>query len=75
VLYESLLLCAANGNTAAAGFIHIPATLARRVTGRPTGAEESTLDWENALAGGLEIVRVCLGRPAPVRRKPLSRAR
>jgi len=50
------------------GFIHIPATL-----GRPGGANRGrvggrTLTWEQAHAGGLEILAACLRRPAPLAR-------
>lgn len=46
------------------GFIHVPATLAR-----PGGANRGRtgacpLTWEQAVAGGLEILAACLGRPA-----------
>ena len=75
VLYTSLLICAAPGQTAAAGFIHIPTTLARREKGTPSVEDGGALDWEGALAGGLEIIRTCLGRPAPARPPPRVRVK
>lgn len=44
-------------------------TLEPRSTLEPHSTLESrsTLDWEGALLGGLEIIRVCLGRPPPAR--------
>jgi pyroglutamyl-peptidase len=69
ILYKSLAICEAPGQTAAAGFIHLPVSLPRREKGDV--ADGSALDWEGALAGGLEIIRTCLGRPATTRRPAL----
>ena len=62
-LYHSLG-CARNAPGRRVGFIHIPATL-----GRPGGANRGrvgsrTLTWEQAHAGGLEILAACLHLPA-----------
>lgn len=63
VLYESLMLAESAHPPATAGFVHIPATLTRA----DAASVRSALDWESALLGSLEIVRACLGRPAPAR--------
>jgi pyroglutamyl-peptidase len=59
LLYHTLAAAPPNRR---AGFIHLPATLAR--PGGPnrgrTGA--CPLTWEQALEGGLEILATCLGR-------------
>jgi pyroglutamyl-peptidase len=62
-LYHSLG-CARNAPGRRVGFIHIPATL-----GRPGGANRGRigsrrLTWEQAHAGGLEILAACLHLPA-----------
>ena len=63
-LYHSLV-CAKDEAAAGrrVGFVHIPATLAR--PGGPnrgrTGA--CPLTWEETVAGALEILAACLGRP------------
>jgi pyroglutamyl-peptidase len=68
VLYQSLTLAAKNG--AAAGFVHIPTRLGPQSEATPVSKRrEGPLHWEGALEGGLEIVRVCLGRPPPARVK------
>lgn len=63
-LYHSLA-CAREGPGRRVGFIHIPATLAR-----PGGANRGRvgacpLTWEQAVAGGLEVLAACLGRQLP----------
>ena len=59
VLYHSLRLASAMDAPAAVGFVHIPTELADLAAGNPgrrlTGIE--------ALAGGIEIIRTCLGLP------------
>lgn len=57
ILYRSLELASRAG--VAAGFIHIPADFA-----------SAKFDFEMAVAGGLEIVRACLGRPVANPRPP-----
>ena len=63
-LYHSLG-CARERPGCRVGFIHIPATL-----GRPGAANRGrvggrTLTWEQAHAGGLEILAACLRLPLP----------
>jgi pyroglutamyl-peptidase len=60
-LYNSL---ASADDSRRVGFIHVPATLSRPGgpnRGRPGACP---LTWEQALAGSLEILALCLGRPA-----------
>jgi pyroglutamyl-peptidase len=64
-LYTALGLAAEGRAAAAVGFVHIPVSLERR--GAEASAPVRRLDWEGALAGGLEIIRACLGRPVPAR--------
>lgn len=56
VFYRSLQHAVALPHAAMAGFIHIPPTLATE----PTSATTRAFDWNVALLGALEIVRVCL---------------
>ena len=67
VLYHAL----AAARPAMTGLVHIPALLAAEGGGTSGPAARSLLDWETAVSGGLEIIRVCLGRPAPARLKRL----
>jgi pyroglutamyl-peptidase len=64
-LYTALALADEGPRTPAIGFVHIPVSLERRGNGKPVRGRR--LDWEGALAGGLEIIRACLGRPVPAR--------
>jgi len=64
-LYTALGLAADGRAAPAVGFVHIPVSLERRGAERPSRGR--SLDWEGALAGGLEIIRTCLGRPLPAR--------
>lgn len=57
-LYAALGLASDGHAAPAVGFIHIPVSLGRGGTGQPRG-----LAWEDALVGGLEIIRACMGRP------------
>jgi len=52
ILYHSL--AAARKDASRRGFIHVP-------PGLLNGMAHCQLDWDGALAGGLEIVRACLG--------------
>jgi hypothetical protein len=63
----ALGLAAGSGDAAGVGFVHIPPVLERRRTQASAG--DRRLDWEGALAGGLEIIRACLGRPLTARRE------
>lgn len=56
VLYRALMLASMSEMPLTAGFIHIPPVL-----GEHSG-QGTPLDWNMALAGGLEIVGACLGR-------------
>lgn len=55
VLFHALCLAEAENGTSA-GFIHIPASIAEYGTTRALG-------WDMAIAGGIEIIRACLGLP------------
>lgn len=58
LLYHSLGVATTPGRSRLTGFIHVPAVLAD--SGGGTHAAAHGLDWDGALAGGLEIVAVCL---------------
>jgi pyroglutamyl-peptidase len=63
-LYHSLA-CARDAPGRRVGFVHIPATLAR-----PGGVNRGRvgacpLTWQQAVAGGLEILAACLGNNLP----------
>lgn len=62
-LYTALRLATEGRVPPSVGFIHIPSMLERR--GAAAAVRKGHLDWEGALAGGLEIIRACLGRPLP----------
>lgn len=67
VLYQSLLIAEEHEQTEAVGFFHIPKAIRpAEIKSRKSG--EIQFDWGTALAGGLEIIRTCLGRPPPSRR-------
>ncbi|HXF53453.1 MAG TPA: pyroglutamyl-peptidase I [Hyphomicrobiaceae bacterium] len=56
ILYHSL--AAAREDASRRGFVHVPPGIAN-------GMARCQLDWNSAVIGGLEIVRTCLGGPAP----------
>jgi pyroglutamyl-peptidase len=62
-LYHSLM-CARAMPGRRVGFIHIPATLGRAGAANRGRVGGRTLTWEQARAGGLEILAACLGRQA-----------
>lgn len=65
VLYRSLELALAAREPVKVGFVHIPHILP------PVGSSGiGPLDFNQALAGGLEVIRAALGRP-PSRRAPV----
>jgi pyroglutamyl-peptidase len=72
-LYTALGLAAESRAAPAIGFVHIPVSLERRAAVARLG--DRRLDWEGALAGGLEIIRACLGRPVPARTDPVRDAK
>lgn len=53
VLYHSLTRTGARGGRPMAGFIHLPANLGG-------GTRPDPMSWQDAVAGGLEILDVCL---------------
>ncbi len=66
LLYHSLLrVREARGRRV--GFIHIPAALARPGGANRGRSGASPLSWDQALAGSLEILAACLGRPLPLK--------
>ena len=69
ILYHALMLAEKRPAPTAVGFIHIPSSLVPRNERTTARSSKCALDWESALLGGLEIVRVCLGRPPSTRVK------
>ncbi len=68
VLYHSLAAARAQPMPRLAGFVHIPAGLARQGRHGQQIDPDCALDWKTAIAGGLEIIAACLehaGAPAP----------
>jgi pyroglutamyl-peptidase len=65
-LYHSLG-CAREAPGRRVGFIHIPATLGRPGAANRGRVGASRLSWEQAQAGGLEILAACLGQHATSR--------
>lgn len=65
IFYRTLHHAAALPSPAIAGFIHIPSTLADPAPEQ--GSVPRPFDWNVALLGSVEIIRVCLGlAPKPV---------
>lgn len=62
-LFNSLIL-ARDTPGRRTGFIHVPTNLALARGVGPGLAGGSRLTWEQAVAGGLEILAACLGRPS-----------
>lgn len=54
LLYHSLTAALELSTPFVAGFVHLPASLAA------TGEAECPLSWDDALAGGIEIIAACL---------------
>lgn len=59
IFYRTLIHAAALPRTTVAGFIHLPSQLAERGDARHTATRP--FDWNVALLGSMEILRVCLG--------------
>ena len=57
LLYHSLSTARERAKPFIAGFIHLPASLSPFAAELP---EEATLTWDEALAGGIEIIAACL---------------
>lgn len=72
VLFRSLQLANTATAPAVAGFVHIPHVIAVTQIRRAAPAKPDVLDFEKAIAGGLEIIRTCLGRPTS--RRGMARA-
>jgi pyroglutamyl-peptidase len=68
LLYRSLMLADETDVTESVGFLHIPPIIAPAALKTRGSPQEPRFDWATALAGGLEIIRTCLGRPPPSRR-------
>ena len=67
LVYRTALLAAASEVPMTTGFAHIPPVIPAPTVRKKGVAHSGTFDLEVALAGGLEIIRVCLGRPPPAR--------
>lgn len=70
LFYRALSLEPTRSAPTCIGFVHIPSSLAGA---GPDGLDPlpgCPLTWAGALAGGLEIVRTCLGKPAARPRAP-----
>jgi pyroglutamyl-peptidase len=70
-LYRSLM-CAKDSAGRRVGFVHIPATLAHPGGSNRGRSGACPLTWEQALLGALEILEVCLARPAATRKATAS---
>ncbi len=64
VFYRSLQHAAVLPKGAIAGFVHIPVNLSENAAGDDQPGARP-FDWQVALLGSLEIIRVCLGRAPP----------
>ncbi len=64
VLWRSLETQRSNG-IGRLGFVHIPASLAKPGAANRGRSGACPLTWDQALAGGLEIIAASLGRPSP----------
>lgn len=68
ILFQSLTAARCGSPTASAGFVHIPARLARGCARSSRSPNACSLDWASAVQGGLEIVAASLRRPPPAAR-------
>jgi pyroglutamyl-peptidase len=68
LLYRSLMLANERDGVDNVGFFHIPPAIAPAALRGKNSPQDAQFDWGTALAGGLEIIRTCLGRPPPSRR-------
>jgi pyroglutamyl-peptidase len=68
ILYQSLCLAAAAAHPTIAGFIHIPVRIAAPLRDGSRADPAPPLHWDQALRGGIEILRACLGLPELRRR-------
>jgi len=68
ILYRSLICADEIAKPEAVGFFHIPRTIPPALIKSHADPDAMRFDWGTALAGGLEIIRTCLGRPPPSRR-------
>jgi len=66
-LYHSLA-CARAAPGRRVGFIHVPASLARPGGSNRGRTGACPLTWEQAVAGGVEVLAACLGRRGPAPR-------
>lgn len=64
VLYHSLAIVERFGQGSRNGFVHLPASLVDENNPRSGALPESPMSQEEAIEGGLEIIAVCLDRPA-----------
>lgn len=69
ILYLSLIRAEQTGTPDAVGFLHIPREIPPAELASHTAPGTMRFDWGTALIGGLEIIRTCLGRPPPSRRR------
>ncbi len=73
ILYRSLVCAEQIAEPEAVGFFHIPQHIPPALLKSRADPNEMRFDWGTALIGGLEIIRTCLGRPPPSRRRVKDR--
>ena len=73
LLYHSIELMSALEIDGQCGFIHLPVSLPQRSTHDGARRKSGDLDFERAIAGGLEIVGTLLGMPPDAQRSRLLR--
>jgi len=73
ILYQSLICAEQISEPDAVGFFHIPQTIPPALLKSRADPSQMRFDWGTALIGGLEIIRTCLGRPPPSRRRVKDR--
>ena len=65
LLYRTLEIARTGPAPARSGFIHLPASLVNERNPARGPHPSCRLDWADVIAGGLEIIATCLGRPSP----------
>ncbi|MCC7252979.1 pyroglutamyl-peptidase I [Hyphomicrobium sp.] len=73
ILYRSLICAEQISEPEAVGFFHIPQVIPPALLKAHVDPNTMRFDWGTALIGGLEIIRTCLGRPPPSRRRVKDR--
>jgi pyroglutamyl-peptidase len=65
LLYRTLEVARRGPEPPRSGFVHLPSTLVNERNPWRGPLPSCRLAWDDVVAGGLEIIAACLGRPSP----------